>query len=144
MGAHRRLQGPGCSSRGCSYSLDRGDQPGGPDSFHLSDNTPFTGDVSNSNEQMHVQTPIKRDSLFVDARMDMNDQVRFSTQLAYNRRTTTRQVAGYPFQSAAAGITPMSADSWFNPFGATTAMNTQATCTGTAAPGRFRGSASAN
>ncbi|MBL2545443.1 hypothetical protein ELJ63_31885, partial [Klebsiella pneumoniae] len=60
---------------------------------------------------------IKRDSLFVDARMDMNDQVRFSTQLAYNRRTTTRQVAGYPFQSAAAGITPMSADSWFNPFG---------------------------
>src|SRR2546427_13104398 len=84
--------GPGCSnSRGCSYSLDRGSLPGGPDSFHLSDNTPFTGDVSNSNEQMHLQTPIKRDSIFVDARVDLNDQVRFNTQLAYNRRTTTSQ-----------------------------------------------------
>lgn len=112
------FKGPGCSnSRGCSYSLDRGSQPGGPDSFHLSDNTPFTGDVSNSNEQMHLQTPIKRDSIFVDARVDLNDQVRFNTQLAYNQRTTRRQVAGYPFQSGAAGITPMSVDSWFNPFG---------------------------
>ncbi|WP_223494335.1 TonB-dependent receptor domain-containing protein [Stenotrophomonas indicatrix] len=112
------FKGPGCSnSRGCSYSLDRGSQPGGPDSFHLSDNTPFTGDVSNGNEQMHLQTPIKRDSIFVDARVDLNDQVRFNTQLAYNQRTTRRQVAGYPFQSGAAGITPMSVDSWFNPFG---------------------------
>ena len=112
------FKGPGCnSSRGCSYTLDRGSRPGGPDSFHISDNTPFTGDVSNSNEQMHLSTPLKRDSLFVDGRIELSDQVRFNTQLAYNRRESIRQIAGYPLQSAAAGITPMSADSWFNPFG---------------------------
>ncbi len=112
------FNGPGCaSSRGCSYSLDRGAAPGGPDRFHLSDDTPFTGDVSNSNEQMHVQTPIKRDSIFVDGRVALTDALHFNTQLAYNRRETTRQIAGYPFQSGAAGINPMSKDSWFNPFG---------------------------
>ncbi|WP_079220793.1 TonB-dependent receptor domain-containing protein [Stenotrophomonas maltophilia] len=112
------FNGPGCSSsRGCSYSLDRGVAPGGPDSVHLSDDTPFTGDVSNSNEQMHVQTPIKRDSIFVDGRVALTDTLHFNTQLAYNRRETTRQIAGYPFQSGAAGINPMSKDSWFNPFG---------------------------
>jgi iron complex outermembrane receptor protein len=66
----------------------------------------------------------------------LNDKVRFNTQLAYNRRTTTRQIAGYPFQSGPAGITPMSADSWFNPFGSHHGYDTPSDVAGTAVPGR--------
>ncbi len=112
------FNGPGCGSRsGCAYSLDRGGNPIDGSSFHLFDPTPFTGDVSNAAEQMHLLTPLKRDSVFVDARAHLSDNVRFNTQLAYNKRTATRQIAGYPFQSQREGITPLSKDSWFNPFG---------------------------
>ncbi|KAF1013803.1 MAG: Vitamin B12 transporter BtuB [Stenotrophomonas maltophilia] len=112
------FNGPGCDSRnGCSYALDRGGDPRSAGSFHLFGPTPFTGDVSNAAEQMHLLTPLKRDSVFVDARANLTDTLRFNTQLAYNKRTATRQIAGYPFQSQREGITPLSADSWFNPFG---------------------------
>jgi len=112
------LKGPGCTAAaGCNYSLDRGTDPTNPANYHLSDLTPFTGDVSNAPEQMHLISPLKRDSLFLDGRVDLTDDIRLTTQLGYNKRTSTRQVAGYPLQSATAGIGPMSADSWFNPFG---------------------------
>ena len=112
------LRGPGCTAAaGCNYSLDRGADPTNPANYHLSDLTPFTGDVSNAQEQMHLISPLKRDSLFLDGRLDLTDDIRLTTQLGYNKRTSTRQVAGYPLQSATAGIGRMSADSWFNPFG---------------------------
>ena len=112
------LRGPGCTAAaGCNYSLDRGADPTNPANYHLSDLTPFTGDVSNAQEQMHLISPLKRDSLFLDGRLDLTDDIRLTTQLGYNERTSTRQVAGYPLQSATAGIGRMSADSWFNPFG---------------------------
>lgn len=112
------LKGPGCTAAaGCNYSLDRGTDPTNPANYHLSDLTPITGDVSNAQEQMHLIAPLKRDSLFLDGRVDLTDDIRLTTQLGYNKRMSTRQIAGYPLQSATAGIGRMSADSWFNPFG---------------------------
>jgi len=112
------LKGPGCTAAaGCNYSLDRGTDPTNPANYHLSDLTPITGDVSNAQEQMHLISPLKRDSLFLDGRVALTDDIRLTTQLGYNKRTSTRQIAGYPLQSSTAGIGRMSADSWFNPFG---------------------------
>ena len=112
------LKGPGCTAAaGCNYSLDRGTDPTNPANYHLSDLTPFTGDLSNAQEQMHLISPLKRDSLFLDGRLDLSDDIRLTTQLGYNKRSSTRQIAGYPLQSSTEGIGRMSADSWFNPFG---------------------------
>ena len=80
------------------------------------------GDTSFSNNQMHVYNPLERRSLYVAGSYDITDSIRFSTDVGYNNRNSTRQIAGYPFQSGApwgvapTGI-PMSADSYFNPIG---------------------------
>ncbi len=110
--------GPGCTvAAGCAYSLNRGADPTKPGNYHKTDATPFTGDVSNANEQMHVNYPLKRDSVYFDGRFNITDEVRFRTELGYNKRSSSRQIAGYPLQSSTAGIGPMSIDSYFNPFG---------------------------
>lgn len=110
--------GPGCTSTsGCAYSLNRGADPTNPANYHKTDATPFTGDVSNANEQMHVNYPLKRDSVYFDGRFDITDSIRFRSELGYNKRSSSRQIAGYPLQSSTTGIGPMSIDSYFNPFG---------------------------
>ena len=110
--------GPGCKdAKGCNYSLDRGKDPTNPANYHLTDATAFTGDVSNANEQMHVNYPLKRDSVYFDGRFKLTDSINFKTELGYNERTSRRQIAGYPLQSSTAGVGPMSVDSYFNPFG---------------------------
>jgi len=98
------------------YSLDRGANPFDFANFHVQDTTPVTGDVSNSNEQMHLVTPTERRSVFVNGTFDITDNVRFNTDVLYTRRESQAQVAGYPLQSGAYGLT-MSADSYFNPLG---------------------------
>ncbi len=110
--------GPGCTATaGCNYSLNRGADPTNPANYHITDTTPFTGDVSNANNQMHVNYPIKRDSVYFDGRVKITDTINFKTELGYNERSSTRQIAGYPLQSSTAGIGSMSIDSYFNPFG---------------------------
>lgn len=114
-----QYRGPGCTApggRNCSYSLDRGADPFDIDNFHPQDATPITGDVSNSNQQMHLMYPLKRTSVFVDGRYQINDKVHFTTQIGFNDRFSSRTVAGYPMQSAAFGV-PMSIDSYYNPLG---------------------------
>ncbi|MCD9085692.1 TonB-dependent receptor [Stenotrophomonas sp. SY1] len=111
--------GPGCTnaSSGCGYSLNRGTDPTSPSNYHKTDTTPFIGDVSNANDQMHVMYPIKRDAVYFDGRFRITESINFRTEFGYNERTSTRQIAGYPLQSSAAGVGPMSIDSYFNPFG---------------------------
>jgi len=112
------LRGPGCgATAGCGYSLNRGTDPTNPANYHLTNPAAFTGDTSNTNEQMHVNFPLKRNNVFVDGRLNITDNIRFSTQLGYNQRESSRQIAGYPLQSSTAGIGPMSINSYFNPFG---------------------------
>ena len=72
-------------------------------------------DKSNTNLQTDLRTPVKSKSLYVDGIWDLTDNIRFRTNLLYSNRLSSRTVAGYPMQ-AAAFATPMSADSYFNPY----------------------------
>ncbi|WP_024891415.1 TonB-dependent receptor plug domain-containing protein [Luteimonas huabeiensis] len=76
------------------------------------------GDSSRAAEQMMVKTGMERLSLFTSASFDLTDNTRFVTDASFNRRETSVQVAGYPYQSANVDVqTPISADSYFNPTG---------------------------
>jgi iron complex outermembrane receptor protein len=74
------------------------------------------GDVSNTNEQTDLRTPVERRSFFTSGYFDLTDSMRFRADALYGERVSDRQVAGYPYQSAAFA-TPMSANSYYNPFG---------------------------
>ena len=82
-------------------------QVGGPD-----------GDTSNAAEQMMVKTGMERTSIYTSADFDLTDNIRFVSDASFNRRETSVQVAGYPYQSGAVDVqTPISPDSYFNPTG---------------------------
>ena len=99
-------------STGVWYAPNRGSDAIGAGDFH-----PQTlADTSNSNDQMHLLTPLERRTLYVNANYDLTDNVRFTTDLGYMRRESSRQIAGYPLDSTAAAVSaPMSANSYFNP-----------------------------
>lgn len=69
---------------------------------------------SNTNEQTDLHTPVNSAALFGDIIFDVSEKVRWRTNVLFNNRDSTRQVAGYPMQANAFG-TPMSAQSYFNP-----------------------------
>jgi iron complex outermembrane receptor protein len=75
-------------------------------------------DKSNTNLQTDLRTPLKRRSVNIDGLYDINDDVALRINALYSVRESERQVAGYPMQ-AAAFATPMAANSYFNPVGAT-------------------------
>ncbi|MDH5824751.1 TonB-dependent receptor [Luteimonas sp. RD2P54] len=92
-------------------TLTPGADPTDPDSY-----TPLTPDqYANSNEQMMARTGIERRSIYVAGEFDLTDDIRFVSDALYNSRTTTQQVAGYPYQSGSFE-TPLSGDSAFNPY----------------------------
>ncbi|GAB3349383.1 TonB-dependent receptor plug domain-containing protein [Lysobacter tyrosinilyticus] len=72
------------------------------------------GDNANSNEEMFLQTGIERRSLYITGMVDITDNLRFTSDFSYNKRTTDQQIAGYPYQSTSFG-TPMSGASFFTP-----------------------------
>ena len=77
------------------------------------------GDSSRAAEQMMVKTGMERTSIYTSADFDLTDSIRFTSDVSFNRRETNVQVAGYPLQSGAVDVqTPMSAESYFNPTGA--------------------------
>ena len=95
----------------------------GGDPTNLADYRPQVGgaggDTSNAAEQMMVKTGMERTSIYTSADFDLTDNIRFVADASFNRRETSVQVAGYPYQSAAVDVqTPMSPDSYFNPTGA--------------------------
>jgi iron complex outermembrane receptor protein len=81
-----------------------------------------TADKSNTNLQTDLRTPVKSKSLYVDGIWDLTDNVRFRTNMLYSNRLSQRTVAGYPMQ-AGAFATPMSGQSYFNPFPGQTISN---------------------
>jgi iron complex outermembrane receptor protein len=104
---------------GAWQAPNRGGTALGAGQFHAQD--PLV-DVSKSSDQMHLLTPLERRSLYVNANYDITDNVRFTSDLSYTKREANRQIAGYPTQSTAIGA-PMSALSYFNPTGGTSAVN---------------------
>jgi iron complex outermembrane receptor protein len=87
-------------------------QGGRPNDYHGTNSAGGSSDYTNSNSAMMVQTGVERHSLFVSGDYSITDNIKFSTDILYNKRSTTQQVAGYPFQD---GL--LSKDSYYNPFG---------------------------
>ena len=80
-----------------------------------------TDGKSNTNEQTSLRSALERKALYVDGIFDINDSVRFRTNLLYSERLADRQVAGFPLQAtspAVGGPAIMAANSFFNPTGA--------------------------
>ena len=86
-------------------TLNRGTDPRNPNNYHAMD----FPERANPNQQMTLQTGIERRSLFASAFVDLNDAIRFRSDIGYTTRTTEQQVAGQP------GQVILSADSYFNP-----------------------------
>jgi len=98
--------------------LEPGADPTDLANYRPQDTTPVTGDVSNAAQQMMVRTGMERTAVFGSADFELTDSVRFVADANFSRRETSVQVAGYPYQSGAVDVqTPLSADSYFNPFG---------------------------
>jgi iron complex outermembrane receptor protein len=101
------------------YAPNRGSNALGQANFHVQD---LVADTSRSSDQMHLLTPLERRSLFVNANYDITDNVRFTADMGYTKRSSERQIAGYPTQSTAIAA-PMAANSYFNPLGGTAAVD---------------------
>ena len=96
---------------GVWWTLRSGEDPADPASYR-----PYTSaDYANTNLQMMARTGIERRSIYAAGEFDLTGDIRVVGDALYNHRTTTAQVAGYPFQSGVFG-TPISGDSVFNPF----------------------------
>ena len=89
----------------------------GADPRYIANYHPITpAEYANANQEMTVQTGSERTSLFVAGKYNLLDNIAFKSDFLYNKRSTSQQIAGYPYQSAAFG-TPMDANSYFNPLG---------------------------
>ncbi|WP_337841230.1 TonB-dependent receptor [Rheinheimera sp.] len=77
------------------------------------------GDTSNPNEQMHLLTPLSARSLYLSSNYELAENVKFTSDIGYTNRSSTRQIAGYPLQSASTfGAVSgwfLDANSYFNP-----------------------------
>jgi iron complex outermembrane receptor protein len=115
---------PGQGSGQCTLNPG-GDPFGGPSQYHRTGTGGGINDRSNANQQMYLQTGIERKSLFVTGDYNITDNIKFSTDILYNKRSTDQQIAGYPFQPAFAlpwegpnaQAIGLSADSYYNPWG---------------------------
>ena len=76
-------------------------------------------DKSNTNLQTDLHTPLEGKKLFVDGVFKITDDIRFTTNMLYSNRLSSRTVAGYPFQSSSFSQTAsgISANSYYNPLG---------------------------
>ena len=89
-------------------TLNPGTDPRDPNNYHSLD----FPEKSNPNQEMFLQTGIERRALFVSGDLDLTDDLRFHTEIGYNQRSTSQQVAGAP---GGLEVGPLSPDSYFNP-----------------------------
>jgi len=75
-------------------------------------------DKTNTLEQTDLRTPLESKSLNIDGNLKLTDNITAKAGVLYSNRVSNRTVAGYPMQAASFN-TPMSAQSYFNPTGAT-------------------------
>ena len=105
------------AAQGGNLVLNRGGDPYDISNYHPTNGSAPDGDVSNTNMQTDLRTPITTKNLFISGDYQFNDSLRFKGDVMYSDRDSSRQVAGYPLQSAAFPGTTMSRDSYFNPLG---------------------------
>lgn len=98
------------------------DRPGAAMDFDT-DFVPQTQEngTSNPNDAMHLLAPLSARSIYLNANYDLTNNTRFTTDIGYSERKSTRQVDGYPLQSTstfgAVNGWFLDADSYFNPVG---------------------------
>lgn len=73
---------------------------------------------TNTLEQTDLRTPLESKSINIDGSYYLTENITASVGMLYSNRSSERTVAGYPMQAASFN-TPMSAQSYFNPTGAT-------------------------
>lgn len=77
------------------------------------------GDTTNTNETMHVLSPLSARSLYLSSNYSLTDSIKLTSDIGYTNRSSARQIAGYPLQSAATfGAVNgwfLDKDSYFNP-----------------------------
>lgn len=105
------------AANGGNVVLNRGGNPYDITNYHPTNGTAPDGDVSNTNMQTDLRTPIETKNLFISGDYQIADWLRFKGDVMYSDRDASRQVAGYPFQSASFPGTTMSRDSYYNPIG---------------------------
>ncbi|MCQ4163686.1 TonB-dependent receptor domain-containing protein [Tahibacter harae] len=105
------------AANGGNVVLDRGGNPYDITNYHPTNASAPNGDVTNTNMVTDLRTPLETKNLFVSGDYQISDYVRFRGDVMYSDRDSSRQVAGYPFQSASFPGTTMSRDSYFNPIG---------------------------
>ncbi|WP_312237388.1 TonB-dependent receptor [Stenotrophomonas sp.] len=71
---------------------------------------------SNTKTNMSLLTGLQRKSVFANGGFSINDNLRLVADALYTERESTKQLAGYPYQSTG-GRALLSKDSAFNPFG---------------------------
>ncbi len=77
------------------------------------------GDATNTNETMHVLSPLSARSLYISSNYNLTDNLKFTSDFGYTNRSSARQIAGYPLQSSstfgAISGWYLDKDSYFNP-----------------------------
>lgn len=71
---------------------------------------------ANTKTNMSLLTGLQRKSVFANGGFSINDNLRLVADALYTERESTKQLAGYPYQSTG-GRALLSRDSAFNPFG---------------------------
>lgn len=87
-----------------------------PASYH----TPGSGDdLFNSTQQMMFASPSDLKSIFTRGTYELSSDVRFTATALYAQRNSSRQIAGYPLNSASQPgyKVYVDKDSYFNPYG---------------------------
>jgi iron complex outermembrane receptor protein len=108
-GDHGTFVRPGA---GGNLSLNPGGNPRNLGDYH----TTNASDSFNANQQMMLQNAFEQNSAYVQGRYDLTDNIAFRSEVLYNQRESTVQVAGYPISSGNLGLI-LSADSYYNPLG---------------------------
>ncbi len=94
-----------------------GADPRNPANFH--NYTGAAADTYNSSQDMQFASGTQLASIFTKGTLELTPSLRFSTTAMFAQRESSRQIAGYPLQSASQASYPVFIDknSYYNPYG---------------------------
>ncbi|WP_329742520.1 TonB-dependent receptor plug domain-containing protein [Dyella sp. A6] len=83
--------------------------------YHLYDPT-SNADKYNTNQDMTYRAPSRLKNLFAQERYNLTDNITLHGTGSYSERTSSSQLAGYPFQTNGNQIVKISGENAYNPF----------------------------
>ncbi|MBS0381244.1 MAG: TonB-dependent receptor [Proteobacteria bacterium] len=123
-----KIPGQPCNTTNATTSplgrctLNFGSDYTNPANWHGTNAAGGTSDLTNSNEEMMVQTGLEHKSVFASTNYSISDHVQARVDILYNHRDTQQTVAGYPlqlttFKQGNPASNSLDAKSYYNPFG---------------------------